>query len=252
MSVAKSGQFKCPICGEQKPSRDAVHGGIVHGPVLDLIAKAAPGWTADQDLCTTCLNRFRAQFVAQALEEQKGELSTLEADVIKSLREHEIISRDTEQQYEAQRTAGERIADRVAEFGGSWKFILIFAGVLVGWIILNTLILVRNQFDPYPYILLNLVLSCLAAVQAPIIMMSQNRQEARDRMHAQHDYEVNLKAELEIRQLHWKLDQLQQHQWRRLLEIQRIQTDLMEELAHRPRGARATAEHPLPPGERAG
>ena len=225
----------------------------MHGPLLDVIAKAAPEWTPDQDLCTNCLNRFRAQFVAQALEEQKGELSTLEADVINSLREHEVISRDTERQYESQLTVGERLADRVAEFGGSWKFILIFAGVLVGWIAVNTVVLTLHRFDPYPYILLNLVLSCLAAVQAPIIMMSQNRQEARDRMHAQHDYEVNLKAELEIRQLHWKLDQLLQHHWQRLLEIQRIQTDLMEELAHRPRGGRpAAVENPLPPGERAG
>ncbi len=252
MSVTRGAQFTCPVCHEQKPARDAVHGGIVHGPVLDLIAAAAPAWTPDQDLCLTCLNRLRARFVAQALEEQKGELSTLEADVIKSLRDHEVISRDTERQYESQLTAGERIADRVAEFGGSWRFILIFAGVLVAWIVLNTLILTQRSFDPYPYILLNLVLSCLAAIQAPIIMMSQNRQEARDRIHAQHDYEVNLKAELEIRQLHWKLDQLLQHHWQRLLEIQRIQTDLMEELTHRPRPARAAAENPLPPGERAG
>jgi len=105
-------------------------------------------------------------------------------------------------------------------------------------------LLLRRAFDPYPYILLNLVLSCLAALQAPIIMMSQNRQEARDRLRAEHDYKVNLKAELEVRQLHWKLDQLLQHQWQRLLEIQKIQTDLMEELAHRP--ARPVDRHDDP------
>jgi uncharacterized membrane protein len=250
MTTPRNVQFKCPVCQRQKPLREAVHGGLVHGPVVDLIAKVNPSWTADQDLCVACLNRFRAEYVEDALEEQKGELSALEADVIKSLEEHEVVSRDTEQQYEAQLTTGERVADKVAEFGGSWRFILIFGGVLVAWIALNSLVLARRPFDAYPYILLNLVLSCLAAIQAPIIMMSQNRQEARDRLRAEHDYQVNLKAELEIRQLHWKLDQLLQHQWRRLLEIQKIQTDLMEEMAHRPaRAARGTgsAEPASPP-----
>jgi len=227
--------------------RDAVHGDVVHGPVADLIAKQHPSWTREQGLCLPCLNRSRAAYVEAAMEEQKGELSVLEADVIRSLREHEIVSRDTERQYDAQLTRGERIADKVAEFGGSWRFILIFAGVLVGWIVINSAILLRHSFDPYPYILLNLVLSCLAAIQAPIIMMSQNRQEARDRMRAEHDYQVNLKAELEIRQLHWKLDQLLQHQWQRLLEIQRIQTDLMEEMAHQPARARAPRKQADPP-----
>src|SRR5205823_2265166 len=102
--------------------------------------------------------------------------------------------------------------------------------MLVVWIVINSLAVLMRPFDPFPYILLNLILSCLAAIQAPIIMMSQNRLEARDRLRAEHDYRVNLKAELEIRHLHWKMDQLLTHQWRRLLEIQQIQTDLMEEL----------------------
>jgi len=226
--------FRCPVCQQQKPVRDAVHGDAVHPPVAELIARSSPSWTREQSLCLPCLNRFRTEYVADALEAQKGELSALEADVLKSLAEHEILSRDTGAQYDAQLTTGERIADKVAEFGGSWRFILIFAAVLVGWIALNSIVFLRPPFDPFPYILLNLVLSCLAAIQAPIIMMSQNRQEARDRLHAEHDYQVNLKAELEIRQLHWKVDQLIQHQWQRLLEIQKIQTDLIEELAHRP------------------
>jgi uncharacterized membrane protein len=244
MPAARSAQFRCPVCQQQKPARDAIHGDVVHGPVADLIARAQPAWTREQAICLSCLNRFRAQYVEDALEAQKGELSALEADVIRSLAEHEVVSRDTGLEYAAQLTRGERIADRVAEFGGSWRFILIFAGGLVGWIVLNSVLLLHRPFDPFPYILLNLVLSCLAAVQAPIIMMSQNRQEARDRMRAEHDYQVNLKAELEIRQLHWKLDQLLQHQWQRLLEIQKIQTDLMEEMAHRP--ARAGSRHAAP------
>jgi uncharacterized membrane protein len=219
--------------------------------VADLIARAHPSWTREESVCLPCLNRFRARYVEDALEAQKGELSALEADVVRSLVEHEVVSRDTGREYEAELTRGERLADRVAEFGGSWRFILIFGGVLVGWIALNSVVLLHRPFDPFPYILLNLVLSCLAAIQAPIIMMSQNRQEARDRMRAEHDYQVNLKAELEIRQLHWKLDQLLQHQWQRLLEIQRIQTDLMEELAGRSGRAgsrRGPHDRPAAPG----
>jgi uncharacterized membrane protein len=117
----------------------------------------------------------------------------------------------------------------MADFGGSWAFILSFAAILTIWIVIN--LHVRTPFDPFPFILLNLILSCIAAIQAPIIMMSQNRQEHRDRLRAEEDYKVNLKAELEIRALIAKIDQLRQHQWRRLLELQHIQLDLMNELS---------------------
>jgi uncharacterized membrane protein len=121
----------------------------------------------------------------------------------------------------------------MAEFGGSWRFISLFIAVMVIWIIINTIALLSKPFDPFPYILLNLVLSCLAAIQAPIIMMSQNRQEAKDRLRAEFDYRVNLKAELEIRQLHDKIDHLLEHQWQRLLEIQEIQMELLEEFTRK-------------------
>jgi uncharacterized membrane protein len=130
-------------------------------------------------------------------------------------------------------TLGERVADKLADFGGSWRFIGIFAGALFLWMAMNSTLLVWKPFDPYPFIFLNLILSCLAAIQAPVIMMSQNRQEARDRLQAEHDYRVNLKAELEIRHLHEKIDHLLMNQWQRLLEIQQIQMDLMEEVAHK-------------------
>jgi uncharacterized membrane protein len=171
--------------------------------------------------------------VCRVLEQEKGELSALEQEVVQSLREQEAISENTNVEFESGRTLGERLSDRLARFGGSWTFILLFGSVLVGWIILNTVVFARRTFDPYSFILLNLVLSCLAAIQAPIIMMSQNRQEAKDRLRAEHDYRVNLKAELEIRLLHAKLDQLLTHQWQRLLEIQQLQVDLMEELNER-------------------
>jgi uncharacterized membrane protein len=224
-----------PVCREARPAREVVHGDLVHGPLATLIRSDRPEWSDQGLICLGGLNAFRARYVSQALEAQMGELSALDEEVVRSLREHELVSENVNVESDSRLSVGQRIADRVAEFGGSWGFIITFGVVLVGWIALNSLVMVRPPFDPYPYILLNLVLSCLAALQAPAIMMSQNRQEARDRLRAEHDYRVDLKAELEIRHLHWKMDQLLTHQWRRLLEIQQIQTDLMEELAHKRR-----------------
>ncbi|MCA9147599.1 MAG: DUF1003 domain-containing protein, partial [Planctomycetales bacterium] len=124
---------------------------------------------------------------------------------------------------------GARLADKIASFGGSWTFLISFAVFIGTWIVVNSILIATRPFDPFPFILLNLMLSCLAAIQAPVIMMSQNRQEAKDRVRAEHDYRVNLKAELEIRHLHAKLDMLLTHQWQRLLEIQEIQMELMQE-----------------------
>ncbi len=142
------------------------------------------------------------------------------------------ISTNTNRTFDEQLTFGQRIADRVATFGGSWTFILLFLTFLLGWIILNSLILARTNesFDPYPYILLNLMLSMVAALQAPIIMMSQNRQAAKDRLDASHDYEVNLKAELEIAALHTKIDTLREQQWAELVALQQEQIRLLTRL----------------------
>jgi uncharacterized membrane protein len=142
------------------------------------------------------------------------------------------ISHDTNLEFEKKLTFGQRLADKVAAFGGSWTFIIIFAAVLLAWVLLNTLILMRhsNSFDPYPYILLNLFLSMLAAVQAPVILMSQNRQGVKDRLDAAHDYEVNLKAELEILSLHEKIDELREMKWAELLQIQEEQIRLLTQL----------------------
>jgi uncharacterized membrane protein len=167
------------------------------------------------------------------LQEEKGEISSLDQEVIESLRQQEILSRNPDAEHTAGLTFGQRMADRFAILAGSWGFILTFAGVLVIWILINTVMLLRQPFDPYPFILLNLVLSCIAALQAPIIMMSQGRQETRDRLHAQRDYQVNLKAELEIRHLHQKIDHILSHQWERLVEIQEIQMELINEVRQR-------------------
>ena len=134
-----------------------------------------------------------------------------------------------EDDFEEDRTFGQRVSDHLASFGGSWAFLMAFAGVLFVWIVINLLMGEKRAFDAYPFILLNLVLSCIAAIQAPIIMMSQKRQEAKDRLRALNDYRVNLKAELEIRHLHEKLDHLISKQWQRLAEIQRMQLEIMQE-----------------------
>ncbi len=156
-----------------------------------------------------------------------------EQRVIERLTQRVHISHNTDQEFEEAMTLGQRYADRIASFGGSWTFILIFLALLLCWVVLNTIILAqfRQPFDPYPYVFLNLILSMLAALQAPVILMSQNRSAAKDRAAAQHDYEVNLKSELEILALHQKIDTLREAQWAELLDIQREQIQLLTKLA---------------------
>jgi uncharacterized membrane protein len=161
-------------------------------------------------------------------------LSSQQQHVIHHISQREHISKDVVKEHEEHLTFGQRAADQVASFGGSWTFIGIFFVVMAVWIGLNSYVLIewdkKNIFDPYPYILLNLVLSLMAAVQAPIIMMSQNRQAQRDRLDANHDYEVNLKAELEIMALHVKMDQLMEHQMEDLVNMQKEQIQMLTSL----------------------
>jgi len=206
---------------------------FVRDGVADLIRREHPSWTGEGFICLRDLNHFRAEYVQQILKLERGELSAMDQAVLKSLREQEILSQNLNIQFEKQLAVGERAADRIAEFGGSWRFVGLFFLVLLVWVGVNSVVFLWKPFDPYPFILLNLVLSCIAAVQAPIIMMSQNRQEAKDRLRAQHDYQVNLKAELEIRHLHEKVDHLLSHQWERLVEIQSVQLELLSELGRR-------------------
>jgi uncharacterized membrane protein len=172
---------------------------------------------------------MRTQHVRELLQIEHGELTAAESEVVQSLAGDELLARNLESEFEREATPGERLADRVAAVGGSWAFVLGFAVVVAAWVAVNGIARERG-FDPYPFILLNLVLSCLAAIQAPIIMMSQNRQEAKDRLRGEHDYRVNLKAELEVRHVIAKLDQLISHQWQRLLEIQELQLEAIDDL----------------------
>jgi uncharacterized membrane protein len=220
----------CGVCGGTFPARDLVIGGALRPQIADLVRAAHPAWTTSDRICRADLGQFRIAYVQSILQCEKGELSVLEREVLESIRNHELVSENVDLEVEEARTLGERVADRVATFGGSWAFLISFFAFLALWILVNSLVLLWRPVDPYPYILLNLMLSCLAAIQAPIIMMSQNRQESKDRLRSQHDYKVNLKAELEIRHLHEKLDHLLSHQWERLVQIQEIQLELLTEI----------------------
>lgn len=233
MADAQRQTVTCHVCKQAKQRTEVLPAELVRPAVAETIRSAFPDWSSEAFICYNDLNRFRTQYVQDSLEEERGELSSLEADVVRSLQEQELLSRDVNAEFDRELTFGGRVADKVASFGGSWTFIMIFGAVLLLWIAVNSFILLQRPFDPYPFILLNLVLSCLAAIQAPVILMSQNRQEAKDRLRAEHDYRVNLKAELEIRHMNAKIDLLLTHQWQRLMEIQQIQMDLMEELVEK-------------------
>ncbi|OYX22408.1 MAG: hypothetical protein B7Z06_11690 [Flavobacteriales bacterium 32-35-8] len=177
------------------------------------------------------LNLYRQKYIAGYLASEVGELNALEKDVLQTLqKEGTLTSRVNDDIEKSKFTFGQRLADKMAAFGGSWRFIILF-GLFIGvWITSNMLFLMNKGFDPYPFILLNLILSCLAALQAPVIMMSQNRQEEKDRERAKQDYMVNLKSELEIRMLHEKIDHLIMHQQQELLNIQQVQIEMMEDI----------------------
>ena len=233
MDLQVQDRVECFHCKQSFPLDAMISGELIRHGVEEIIKKRNPDWNASRMLCPDCLNLFRSEYVEDALEDEKGELSRLDMEVLRSLKEQETVTENLNLAFEKDLTLGQHVADRVADFGGSWTFIIIFFCVLVVWMAVNTSIILARPFDPFPFILLNLVLSCLAAVQAPIILMSQNRQEARDRLRSEHDYQVNLKAELEIRHLHEKVDVLLKHQWQKLLEVQQIQMDLMRELVDR-------------------
>ena len=221
---------RCQICGRTDDETELAFAGLVRPVVADLVRKSYPQWSEEGFICLDDLNRFRNQYVLSLIEAEKGELSYLEKEVLDSIAKHEILATQVDEKYEANLTFGQRLSDRIAQFGGSWKFIILFGCLLLAWVVINSIALFVRPFDPYPYIFLNLILSCLAAIQAPIIMMSQNRQEDKDRLRVMHDYQVNLKAELEIRQLHQKLDHLLSNQWERLVEIQEVQMELLTEM----------------------
>jgi uncharacterized membrane protein len=225
----------CAVCGSDVPAREAVRLDVVRPAIVERIREQCPDLPTEGFICRKDLDRFRSDYVSEMLTREQGELTQLEQDVVQSLADHEILAENIEAGFDQRRTFGEHMSDRLASFGGSWTFIALFGVILFAWMAFNIAVAAQAQFDPYPFILLNLVLSSLAAIQAPIIMMSQKRQEVKDRLRSENDYRVNLKAELEIRHLHEKMDHMLTRQWERLAEMQQLQLELMQDLAVRPR-----------------
>lgn len=172
------------------------------------LVHAYPSLREDDCLDKTHVHELLRQYIMDLLKDDKGEVTSLEAEVVDSIVAHDTLAENTETEFDDQEMLGGRVSDMVATFGGSWTFIIGFAGFLAIWMVANIALGPTDAFDSYPFILLNLVLSTIAAFQAPVIMMSQRRQEAKDRLRATNDYQVNLKAELEIRRLHEKMDAL--------------------------------------------
>jgi uncharacterized membrane protein len=188
---------------------EEVKGQEIREGVFNLIKSEHPDFDKDSFITLAELNQYRRLYLTSLIIQEKGELAIIDRDVIDAIKNNSILSENIQEEIEAELTYGQKIADRVASFGGSWIFIITFFSFILVWMIINIWFLATKPFDPYPFILLNLILSCLAAIQAPIIMMSQNRQEQKDRQRAEHDYKINLKAELEIKLLSEKIDHLQ-------------------------------------------
>ena len=219
----------CAICGKSHPLAQ-LHalGNLTHGTRATLMA-ARPDLAPDALICAPDFAHARRRHLEALLEAERGKLTALDEAVLDSLQSGLPVAVDPGGDYDEDRSFGEIAADAVARFGGSWAFIISFLVVLMIWMAVNVTGYLTGTFDPYPFILLNLVLSCIAALQAPVIMMSQRRQEAKDRLRSENDYKVNLKAELEIRHLHDKIDLHLSRQWERLAAIQRLQIEMLEE-----------------------
>jgi uncharacterized membrane protein len=220
--------FSSDISKINFPANEKVIGKSISPSLFQYIQKDKPTFTADNCLSSSELSFYREKYIAEYLVNEIGELNELEKTVLSSLSSNTTLADKIADDDEKGFTVGQKIADKVASFGGSWKFIILFGLFIFIWICINIFWAANKSFDPYPFILLNLILSCLAALQAPVIMMSQNRQEEKDRERAKKDYMINLKSELEIRILHEKIDHLIMHQQQELLEIQKVQIDLMQ------------------------
>lgn len=227
--VASKKRGVCAISGQEMARRNLIEIGTLRPALADHIRNDFPDMPDHALISLKELARYRTRYVEEILREEHGEYSDLDREVAESIARQETIAENTEDDFEEHRTLGERFSDNLASFGGSWAFLISFGFVLVIWMAINGLMGEAKAFDPYPFILLNLVLSCIAAVQAPIIMMSQKRQESKDRLRSLNDYQVNLKAELEIRHLHEKMDHLVTRQWQRLAEIQQVQLEMLQE-----------------------
>jgi uncharacterized membrane protein len=221
--------FVSDLSGKEFPVTEKVHCRSIRKGLMDIIRKDHPNLTSKSHMSVSELNSYRQRYFESLFSKEIDELSQLEKTVLSKLEGHELLTEELDKE-PGPGTIGQKIADKIASFGGSWTFILLFLGFIVIWMGANMLFLANKGFDPYPFILLNLILSCLAALQAPVIMMSQNRQEEKDRVRAKNDYMINLKAEMELRILHDKIDHLLIHQQPDMMEMQQTQIEMLNEM----------------------
>ncbi|MCH9614196.1 MAG: hypothetical protein SP1CHLAM54_12130 [Chlamydiia bacterium] len=219
---------KCAICSQQFAEDDLFPFEVIRPSIKENAVKKYPHLKDEDFICDEDLNELRLDHIEDLLKEDRGSFSTLEKEVLESFENEDFVADNINKKYERELSFGERMADKIAKFGGSWFFIITFLSFIVIWMAINIIYVMNEPFDPYPFILLNLFLSCLAALQAPVIMMSQNRHAEKDRLKFNDDYVTNLKAEIEIQQLHQKLDQFIKKQWDTLIEIQKTQIDLLK------------------------
>jgi uncharacterized membrane protein len=222
----------CQICEKEKKITEVVDISEVRKSTTNNIKKQYPKLNSSGYICTSCLNSYRKDHILNSLQSEKDVLTDLDQQVINKSKDEKMLVTEIYKKIDEKSTMGDKLADKAAEFGGSWRFILIFSALLIGWIIVNLVPVINGPYEPYPFAILNLVLSCLAAFQAPIIMMSQNRQEAKDRKRGEHDYQINSKAELEIQNINEKLNYLSDR-LADLMEAQQIQTEMIQEFVEK-------------------
>jgi len=222
--------FRSDISSKEFPVSEKVSAKTIRHSILDLIQKDYPQISHESNFALSELNSYREKAISEYLVKEVGELTELDKTVLTSVNNKNTLTDKLDGVGPKQLTSGQRIADKVASFGGSWTFIISFGVFIFIWITINVYWLVNKGFDPYPFILLNLILSCLAAMQAPVIMMSQNRQEEKDRERSKKDYMINLKSEIEIRTLHEKIDHFIMDQQQELLELQKVQIDMLNDI----------------------
>ena len=222
--------FTSDLSGTEFDESEKLSAKTIRRSLMKLIREDHPDFSEDQFLAESELSYYRDKYMVQALTAELSKQEQIDGALIHRLTNMVSEPVATPAEEHARLSFGQRVADNVAEFGGSWTFIISFGLFIALWIGSNVYLLANKGFDPYPFILLNLILSCIAALQAPIIMMSQNRQEEKDRERAKEDYLINLKSELEIRVLHEKIDHLILRQQKELFEIQKMQLKIMEDL----------------------
>lgn len=229
--------FVSSISNKEFPETERMQAKVIRKAIFDIIKKEHPSFNFNSAISVSELNQYRQKYISEYLLNEVGELGELEKDVLETIQNQGTLSsKIVLEEASVKLTYGQRLADKIASFGGSWRFIIIFGVFILIWMTINIIFLASKPFDPYPFILLNLILSCLAALQAPVIMMSQNRQEEKDRERSRQDYMINLKSELEIRMLHEKLDHLIINQQQELLNIQQVQVEMMEDIMKRLEG----------------